>query len=243
MTDENSSIARGMNDGPVFTSKELDARNQLDQLIQAAVVVDSDAREAKRMLSEALYITDMLLVTYTRHVHRDVRWAIIANRHRIRAAMSALAIPLDYYEAMRADPNMNQPSHTRGPLIDHAVRELKLAGMYDIDADYGPGAIAGQVLDMIELFSAGEHSGGSHDYTLDLFTRLANFEPLSELTSEPDEWTDVSEAAGIPMWQNKRDGKAFSHDGGRTMYTLRMAVLRSEAARENVLEVSDDESR
>ena len=72
----------------------------------------------------------------------------------------------------------------------------------------------------VEAFSSGGHSGASASYAIGIIEKLLQFKPLSPLTYEPDEWTDVSEMSGTPMWQNKRDGEVFSTDGGKTHYSL-----------------------
>lgn len=105
-------------------------------------------------------------------------------------------------------------------LVSFARQELKLAGMYDEDADYGPGAIADHVLSLIALFSSGGHSGGSAMLTLELFNSLARFKPLSPLTTDPDEWMEVgiSDPDGSKFWQSRRNPEVFSDDGGKTAY-------------------------
>ena len=100
-------------------------------------------------------------------------------------------------------------------LIKHAERELKLAGMYDKDADYG-GALAPHILELIKLFSSKDHSGGTAGITLSVFNQLVKFNNLSPLTNDKDEWMDVADN----LWQNKRNGEAFSLDGGITYYLL-----------------------
>ena len=100
-------------------------------------------------------------------------------------------------------------------LIKHAKNELKLAGMYDKDADYG-GALAHHILELIKVFSSEDHSGGSAGITLVVFNKLANFENLSPLTNNKDEWIEVENG----QWQNKRNGEAFSQNGGKTYYIL-----------------------
>jgi hypothetical protein len=115
-------------------------------------------------------------------------------------------------------------------LMLHAERELKLAGMYDADADYGGGAIAGEVLKLMAVFAEGEHSGGSAALTLELFTKLARFEPLTPITSNPDDWMDVSGASGQPMWQSRRAPSVFSKDGGRTWYDLNAVIAQAQVS-------------
>lgn len=101
----------------------------------------------------------------------------------------------------------------------HAERELRRAGMFDKDADYG-GKLAPAIMDLIRLFAAEGHSGMSAAMSLQIFTRLASFKALTALTVDPDEWHDVSEASGEPMWQNIRESNCFSKDGGKTYYDI-----------------------
>lgn len=106
------------------------------------------------------------------------------------------------------------------PLADHARYELERAGMFDKDADYGPGAIAQQVLDLVNVVAGQGHSGMSIEYTLALFDKVVRYQNLTPLTSDPDEWIDRSQESGYPFWQNRRRGTTFSTDGGKTWYDL-----------------------
>ena len=104
-------------------------------------------------------------------------------------------------------------------LIEHARRELKLAGLFDKDSDYG-GMLGGAVMPLIAVFSSQGHSGFSASCVIDLFTKLASYKRLSELTDKPDEWMDVSDCPGRKEWQNRRQGSCFSQDGGKTYYDI-----------------------
>lgn len=104
-------------------------------------------------------------------------------------------------------------------LTEHAQFELIKAGLFDQDADYN-GAHANAVMELVETFSNQHHSGASAALTLGIFSKLAQFQPLSPITSDPDEWTDVAEFNGSPLWQNKRRGTSFSRDGGQTWYDI-----------------------
>lgn len=106
-----------------------------------------------------------------------------------------------------------------GNLTDHAEREMRLAGLYDTDADYG-GMIPEAVMALVKAHAAQGHSGGSHHLTLRIFNEVANFKTLTPITSDPATWTDVSEMGGRPMWQSKRQPSVFSEDGGATWYDL-----------------------
>lgn len=88
--------------------------------------------------------------------------------------------------------------------IDHAKRELELAGMFDKDSDYG-GMLAKSVMELVELFSSQGHSGASAGMTVSLFNKVALYKNLSPLTGNDDEWNEV----GNNVFQNKRASGVF----------------------------------
>ena len=102
-------------------------------------------------------------------------------------------------------------------IVAYAKGELEREGLFDKDADYG-GMIGKAVMELVEVFEKQGHSGFSASMVIELFEKLASFKPLSAITSDADEWDDVSEMSGQPMWQNKRDSRAFSKDEGKTWY-------------------------
>lgn len=101
----------------------------------------------------------------------------------------------------------------RSNLISHAEKELRLAGFCDKDSDYG-GMLSQAVLRMVYVFAAEGHSGFSANYTLQLFNEVARFRTLTPISSDPSEWRQV----GPNDWQNIRDSRCFSADGGKTWY-------------------------
>lgn len=104
-------------------------------------------------------------------------------------------------------------------MVEHARRELELAGLFDDDSDYG-GMVGKAVLKAVEAWAEEGHSGFSHAYCLAIFNKLVNGEQLTPLTRSPGEWEDISSMSAEPIWQNKRNSQAFSHDGGRTYYLV-----------------------
>jgi hypothetical protein len=108
-------------------------------------------------------------------------------------------------------------------LHKHALMEFKAAKWLDDNGKYCDDmqeAICTHVLKLLEVFSAEEHSGSSAPYAVDLFKKLAMFEPVAPLTGEDWEWTEV----GDGVFQNKRcshvfkqpdrfDGQAYDIDG------------------------------
>lgn len=114
-------------------------------------------------------------------------------------------------------------------LVAHAEQELAIIGltpptreqMRQIDkvADPQEGwnmLLAHSVMSIITLFASQGHSGASAANTLQLVDQLARFKPLSPLTNNPAEWLEVAEG----LWQNNRNGEAFSSDGGKTFHLL-----------------------
>lgn len=110
-------------------------------------------------------------------------------------------------------------------MIEHAERELRLAGLFDEGSDYD-GEIAEAVMELVRVHAAREHSGGSHQAVVSLFAKVTSFKALSPLTSNPDEWNDITETQLVlgsqrkPCWQNKRQSSCFSEDGGKTWYDI-----------------------
>lgn len=103
---------------------------------------------------------------------------------------------------------------------DHAEREMKLAGLYDKDADYG-GMIPEAVMALVEAHSKQGHSGGSHAITLAIFNKVINFKTLTPIGTTKDEWHKHDhQVAGENCWQNTRCSSVFSHDGGKTWYDI-----------------------
>jgi len=88
-----------------------------------------------------------------------------------------------------------------------AKYEMKRAGF-----EPGEMEVMGKILD---LFFDTWDSGGAVFVAADVLRRLIAGQPLSPLTGADDEWADVGEATGRPMWQNMRDSSVFKDEGGR----------------------------
>lgn len=97
-------------------------------------------------------------------------------------------------------------------LVEHARRELELVGEE-------PGMSACLVATVGAYASYG-HSGGSHQEALRTLMLLLDYRALTPLTADPAEWIDRSQASGTPWWQNERDSRAMSCDGGRTYWLV-----------------------
>jgi hypothetical protein len=97
-------------------------------------------------------------------------------------------------------------------MTTHAERELDIIGMTDDEGMNG--MMRKHILHMIEEFAAEGHSGFSASYAIQCLEKLLRFEPLSPLMGTDDEWTDVAEYNGSPMWQNKRCSRVFKDETG-----------------------------
>lgn len=100
-------------------------------------------------------------------------------------------------------------------LVKHARYELELLGEE-------PEMIEGY-LRVIQAFADMGHSGGSAMAAVPVINDLLQFKNLKPLTDNPDEW--INHAPEMwdgehGVWQNKRNGEAFSNNGGKTYYLL-----------------------
>ncbi len=99
-------------------------------------------------------------------------------------------------------------------LIQHAKNELDIIGMTK-DCEEMDLSMRDDVLALIGIFAEQGHSGASAGYCLGLLKRLMDYLPLSELTGEDNEWSDVSEYTdGVKRYQNRRCSSVFKDDTG-----------------------------
>jgi len=102
----------------------------------------------------------------------------------------------------------------------HAQMEFRAAGWTDENGNFKDEMqedICNHVLKLLEVFAGEGHSGSSAPYAINLFEKLAKFEPVAPLTGEDWEWHDVSEYSGRdngPVFQNKRCGHVFKDNSG-----------------------------
>ena len=93
-------------------------------------------------------------------------------------------------------------------LYSHAMREFRAAGWTDENGNFHDEmqkAICDHVLKLLDVFADEGHSGSSAPYAIDLFSKLAKFEPVAPLTGEDWEWEEVSDG----VFQNKRCSHIF----------------------------------
>jgi hypothetical protein len=90
----------------------------------------------------------------------------------------------------------------------HAMVEFKAAGWIDEDGKYideMQEAICKHVLKLLNVFDGEGHSGSSAPYVINLFRKLAAFEPVAPITGEDWEWNEASTG----VYQNKRCSHVF----------------------------------
>jgi len=92
-------------------------------------------------------------------------------------------------------------------LVRYAEMQLKLAGFDQPNSDYD-GSLYNAVMELIKVFANQRHSGVSADFTLEIFTRLAKFQPLVPLNGSDDEWKEIS-----GVLQNQLDYSVFKENG------------------------------
>lgn len=92
-------------------------------------------------------------------------------------------------------------------LVEYAKSELEKA--FPCNDDEMQQMAIDDVLELIEIFSNQGHSGMSAPYVLNLFDRLARWQPLLPLTGEEDEWDEPF--GEQEEQQNKRCGHVFRY--------------------------------
>lgn len=93
-------------------------------------------------------------------------------------------------------------------LHKHALAEFRAAGWTDADGKFEDEMqedICKHVLELLKVFADEGHSGNTAPYTVNMFKKLAMFEPLVPLTGEDWEWNEC----GNGVFQNKRCSRVF----------------------------------
>lgn len=104
------------------------------------------------------------------------------------------------------------PTTQESTLAQHARSELS---RFETDTDYIDG-----ICKVMDAFAAMGHSGGSASIAIPQINALLQWENLTDLTDDPAEWNQVeTDLDNANLYQNTRNSKAFSTDGGKT-YTL-----------------------
>lgn len=131
-----------------------------------------------------------------------------SNEHVLQVRVNV--DPKTFLRSMRRAVPLDPDSN----LVNHARRELQILGE-DEDTIEG-------YLRVIQAFADMGHSGGSAFIAIPTINELLQFKNLKPLTNDPTEWMFHDNGTFPPsgVWQNTRNGEAFSHDGGKTYYLL-----------------------
>lgn len=92
--------------------------------------------------------------------------------------------------------------------LKHAIQEFRAAGWTDESGKFNnemQEMICNHVLKLLEVFAEEGHSGSSAPYAINMFEKLAKFEPIAPLTGEDWEWHEPSEG----VFQNIRCSHVF----------------------------------
>jgi hypothetical protein len=109
-------------------------------------------------------------------------------------------------------------------LIEHAKRELEMAGLFSKEGDFYEGMTGNAVLELIEVFAKQGHSGMSAPGVVSIFSRLANFKPINSIKGTEDEWVNVAD----DTFQNKRLCSVFKQGKEGKPYFLDAIVWQEE---------------
>jgi hypothetical protein len=105
----------------------------------------------------------------------------------------------------------------------HAWQEFEAAGWCNKDHVFKcemQELMCKQVIELLEQFSKHGHSGSTAIYALNLFEKLAKFEPIVPIIGTDDEWVEIANG----VLQNKRCGHVFKENG--VAYDIEGKVFR-----------------
>lgn len=142
---------------------------------------------------------------------------IVVEAKKLFADMPDVKIHMGINDAADQVISVFDPLHKEDSnLVKHAKRELEIIGSDDDEFDKA-------IIAAVRGFSTYGHSGGSASVGISMVYELLQFHNLSPLTDDPKEWVIHTEGSfPVPshVWQNRRNGEAFSTDGGKTYYLL-----------------------
>jgi len=89
--------------------------------------------------------------------------------------------------------------------LEFAEHEIRMAKLFSKEGDFYGGMTGKALMELCKVFDNQGHSGMSASVVANLFKRLTEWQPLTPLTGEDDEWVDVAD----DVWQNKRAPSVF----------------------------------
>ena len=109
-------------------------------------------------------------------------------------------------------------------LVEHAKAEFRAAGWCDENGKFNDEMqhfICDDIIQLLTIFAEQGHSGSSAPYAIELFSKLAKFEPIVPLTGEDWEWNDT----GHGSLQNKRASHVFKDTDTGECYDINGKVF------------------
>lgn len=106
-------------------------------------------------------------------------------------------------------------------LVEHAKVEFKALGFIPLDQEQEDDPnkwIQENVIELLTVFSEQGHSGTSAPYCVNMFKKLALFEPLGPLTGADWEWHEYADGhfqniRCSHVFKDSRDGRAYDSEG------------------------------
>lgn len=108
--------------------------------------------------------------------------------------------------------------------VDFAKQEFKQIKRDASEDNSMQDLVEGNILELLEVFSKQGHSGSSAPYVVELFSKLALFEPITAIEDIEEEWGDVEGDA----FQNKRCSALFKEKETGKCYYLDAIVWQDE---------------
>lgn len=105
-------------------------------------------------------------------------------------------------------------------LVEHAKKEFEVLG-WPGDCEMQQ-MVCDNVIELLEAFAEQGHSGSSAHYVLNIFEKLARFNPISPLTGEDSEWVEYADN----QFQNNRDSEIFKDGKEGQAYWIRGKIFR-----------------
>lgn len=114
-------------------------------------------------------------------------------------------------------------------LYEHAAYELRKLGELSTGSEADK-KIFTSVLALVRRYEKQTHDDYTGKWVLEFFDTLCNFQPLSPITDDPDEWEGyedtrknmrTGETEVTKRWQSLRCPSMISSDGGKTWFDLK----------------------
>jgi len=99
--------------------------------------------------------------------------------------------------------------------LNFAKNELDIIGMTEDSPDEMNQMMRKHILHMVKTFAKEGHSGMSASYAIGILEKVLRFEPVTPLTGEDSEWTELDYGDDTIKYQNKRCGRVFKNAQGQ----------------------------